>query len=105
MPYTMTYLNKFFGNLLLDEENVLDNREMQIWDGSEKSSEKNTLNSTKSKILKEIKANPIISAKQLADILGITSRAVEKNLAKLRESNTIRRVGPDKGGHWEVIEN
>ena len=109
IPYTMTYLNKFFGNLLLDEENVLDNREMQIWDGSEKnsekSSEKNTLNSTKSKILKEIKANPIISAKQLADILGITSRAVEKNLAKLRESNTIRRVGPDKGGHWEVIEN
>ena len=61
IPYTMTYLNKFFGNLLLDEENVLDNREMQIWDGSEKnsekSSEKNTLNSTKSKILKEIKAN------------------------------------------------
>lgn len=104
IPYTMTYLNKFFGNLLLDEENVLDNREIQIWDGSEKSSEKNTLNSTKSKILKEIKANPIISAKQLADILGITSRAVEKNLAQLRESNTIRRIGPDKGGHWEVIE-
>ena len=108
IPYTMTYLNKFFDNLLLDEENALDNREMQIWDdsekSSEKSSEKNTLNSTKSKILKEIKANPIISAKQLADILGITSRAVEKNLAQLRESNTIRRIGPDKGGHWEIIE-
>ena len=108
IPYTMTYLNKFFDNLLLDEKNALDNREMQIWDdsekSSEKSSEKNALNSTKSKILKEIKANPIISAKQLADILGITSRAVEKNLAQLRESNTIRRIGPDKGGHWEIIE-
>lgn len=30
IPYTMTYLNKFFGNLLLDEENALDNKETII---------------------------------------------------------------------------
>lgn len=30
IPYTMNYLNKFFGNLLLEENNVLDNREMII---------------------------------------------------------------------------
>lgn len=30
IPYTMEFLNKFFGNLLLGENNLLDNREMQI---------------------------------------------------------------------------
>ena len=30
--YTFEYLNKFFGNLLLGENNLLDNREMQIKD-------------------------------------------------------------------------
>ena len=29
---------------------------------------------------------------------------VEKNLKALRESGRLRRVGPAKGGHWEVIE-
>ena len=29
--------------------------------------------------------------------------AVEKNLKALRESARFRRVGPDKGGRWEVI--
>jgi len=28
--YTMEYLNRFFGNLLLGEKNKLDNREMQV---------------------------------------------------------------------------
>lgn len=25
-------------------------------------------------------------------------------MKKLQEQGIIRRVGPDKGGHWEVIE-
>ena len=28
---------------------------------------------------------------------------IEKHLRKLREQGLIRRVGPDKGGHWEVV--
>ena len=26
------------------------------------------------------------------------------NMRKLKESGQIRRVGPDKGGHWEIID-
>jgi ATP-dependent DNA helicase RecG len=37
-------------------------------------------------------------------MIGISSRSVEKQLAKLRVENKIKRVGPAKGGQWEVVE-
>jgi ATP-dependent DNA helicase RecG len=66
--------------------------------GSEKSSEKSS-----EKILGLLKVNPQLSAREIADLIGITQRAVEKQISKLRDENRIRRVGPDKGGHWEII--
>jgi len=55
------------------------------------------------KIMEALRANPSMAAKEMADRLGLTPRAVEKQIAKLREAGRIRRVGPDKGGHWEVV--
>ncbi len=49
-----------------------------------------------------IKKNSAVSAQELAGMLGITSRAVEKHLSKLKEKGIIKRIGPDKGGHWEA---
>lgn len=66
---------------------------------SEKSSEKSS-----EKILGLLKVNPQLSAREIADLIGITQRAVEKQISRLRDENRIRRVGPDKGGHWEVIQ-
>lgn len=39
----------------------------------------------------------------LADSLSLNPSTVEKNLAKLKKKQLIKRVGPDKGGHWEII--
>jgi ATP-dependent DNA helicase RecG len=66
-----------------------------------------TISSEKSseKILVLLKANPELSARELAEAMGVTSRAVEKQISKLRDENRIRRIGPAKGGHWEVIES
>jgi len=64
---------------------------------SEKTSEK-----TSEKILGVISADKTISARQVAKILGLTPRAVENQIAKLREMGVLKRIGPDKGGHWEV---
>ena len=99
----MTYLNKFFGNLLLDEDNVLDNREMQI---KEEGSQKTIKSSQKSsqKILELIKQNPYITTTEMAENLKISRRAIAKQIANLKENNKIHRIGPDNGGHWEVIE-
>ena len=51
-----------------------------------------------------IKQSPKITAKEISIVLGISSRGVEKQIKNLREQGILRRVGPDKGGHWEVVE-
>jgi len=35
--------------------------------------------------------------------IGISEDGIKFNLSKLKKENKIRRVGPDKGGHWEII--
>ena len=66
---------------------------VKFGEGSEKSSEK---------ILALIKENKSISAREMAQIIGISQRAVEKQLAILRKEKRIKRVGGAKGGHWEI---
>jgi predicted HTH transcriptional regulator len=56
------------------------------------------------KILKAISANPSISRQALAKLLNMTVYKVRTTLQKLKEQKQIRRVGADKGGHWEVIK-
>ena len=48
--------------------------------------------------------NPTISAQDIASTLGFTPRGIEKMIRNLRESGAIRRIGPNKGGHWEVLK-
>ena len=67
--------------------------------GSEKSSEKSQA------IISAIRLNPKVTAAEIAMKLGVSSRAVEKRIKTLRENGVIRRIGGDKGGYWEVIEN
>lgn len=70
---------------------------------TEKGGEKK-LNS-REKILLLLQDNPEMSASALADKIGITRKGVEKQLARLKAAGIIRRVGPDKGGRWEVLKD
>lgn len=53
-------------------------------------------------LLELLGQNPMASRKELAEIMGINESAVQKRMDSLRKKCMIRRVGPDKGGHWEV---
>lgn len=66
--------------------------------GSGKSSGK-----TAEKILDLVKRQPKTTIPELASALKVTTRAVEKQIAKLKKSGRLRRVGPAKGGRWEVL--
>jgi len=55
------------------------------------------------KILKLIARNPHVSKKTMAQSLGISTTAIDKNLVKLKQKGVLLRVGPAKGGRWEVI--
>ena len=56
------------------------------------------------KIIRLIIENPKITRHELAMATALSVRGVEYNLKVLKAANRIRRVGPDKGGHWEVCE-
>lgn len=57
------------------------------------------------KILLYFKQNPDAGAKSAAKMFGLTQRAIEKQIAILKKQKRLRRVGPDKGGLWEVVVN
>ena len=58
---------------------------------------------SREKILLLLQAHPEYSAKRLSEEIGVTEKAIEKQLAKLKADGRIKRNGPDKGGSWEVI--
>lgn len=58
---------------------------------------------SREKILELLRAHPEYSARQLADEVGISPKAIEKHLAKLKAEGRIVRHGPDKGGRWTVL--
>ena len=62
-----------------------------------------SLNENQKKIIRIIYDNKNITQKELSLYLEITSRAVEKNISKLKALGILKRVGPDKGGYWEII--
>ena len=46
-----------------------------------------------------------LSAAALAKQIGISAKAIEKHLAKLKADGTIERIGPAKGGYWKVKQH
>ncbi|RLG14267.1 MAG: hypothetical protein DRN71_03385, partial [Candidatus Nanohalarchaeota archaeon] len=69
---------------------------------SEKWSE--TLSERQIGILKIIIDNPNISRKELSNSIGINQSAIQKHLDTLKKKGLLKRIGPDKGGHWQVTE-
>ncbi|MBR0174877.1 MAG: winged helix-turn-helix transcriptional regulator [Bacteroidales bacterium] len=54
------------------------------------------------RILDILSKHPRYTTADLAGILHISDKGVEKHLANLKKTGRLLRVGPDKGGHWEV---
>ena len=87
----------------MDLQRTTEENSGQPMETEQESSLKGSLKSSQ-KILELISASPSITISEIADRLGMTTRGVDKNIKRLKEQGVIRRVGPDKGGHWEVIE-
>ena len=61
------------------------------------------LNSTRQRIMEEIRNNPNITQPQLMSVIGIGKTAIQNNIAFLRENGYIERVGANKNGYWRVL--
>ena len=72
----------------------------KVIEKAESSGEK--LSKNKISILKLISENPYISRAELAKEIRISDTSVYRNIEAMR-GKYIRRVGPDKGGFWEIL--
>ena len=120
---TTEYLERFFRNLLMGEQNELKSRYIIVgtkWEENKKEdstatqentgstqetskSTQETSKSTQEMILDEIRKHPFTTREQLAKVIGITPDGIKKQLEKLKKANRIKHVGPTKGGHREII--
>ena len=51
-----------------------------------------------------IKENPSISRLELAKRLGLHDSTINRRLERLVAEGSIKRIGADKGGHWDLIK-
>ena len=61
-----------------------------------------TVGKTAGKIIDAITKNSNITIPELMIETGLSRRGVEYQLSKLKKEKKIQRIGPAKGGHWEV---
>lgn len=88
-------------NLGVNEESTL-----KKFGETEKSSEKNkkkNIGRTSQRVIDLVISDPSISAETMASKIGISSRAVEKHIYKLRSLGILIREGADRGGYWRII--
>jgi ATP-dependent DNA helicase RecG len=46
--------------------------------------------------------NGKITIPEIAAVLKVTERTIERAINKLKKENKIERIGPDKGGYWQI---
>jgi Fic family protein len=63
-----------------------------------------TLGKTPDAVLALLARNPRLTVPELAVQMGKVEVTIHRAIRKLREAGLLRRIGPDKGGRWEVIE-
>ncbi len=56
------------------------------------------------KILAYLRIRPEATIAELADKAGVSTRSVERNPRSLILSGCLKRVGPDRGGRWDVVK-
>ncbi len=57
------------------------------------------------KIIALILTDNIITIKKIAQHLNLSTTAIDNQINKLKKTGLLKRIGPDKGGHWKIIDN
>lgn len=55
-------------------------------------------------LLALIRQTPGISARELAAHFGVAEKTIKRDIEKLKAGGRLKRVGPLKGGYWEVTK-
>ena len=66
-----------------------------------------SLNDNQYRVLQKdirVSARNLIFREEIANILQISTSAVQKHIASLKQKDIIKRIGLDFGGHWQVCK-
>ena len=63
------------------------------------------LNKIEIKIFHAIKENPKMSQIEIANITKTSKTTVQNTIVKLKQLSLIKRVGSNKTGYWEIIDD
>ena len=105
---TNEFLIRFFGNLLLGENNILQNREMHIhYNETVKPANDTvkTINDTvNDTVFYLINENKNITATEICERLNMSLSTVKRKIKNLKEEGIIERIGSDKTGYWKILK-
>lgn len=122
VDYDTSFLERFFRNMLLGENNALRNREMHLDWGKQREEQapKVQVQSAKSPIdlppkckictleeiavLRVIQSNPAATQKMIAQEIGRSERTVKNLTVKLSEMGIIERKNGKRNGYWAFME-
>lgn len=63
-----------------------------------------TRGKTMEKIIDVMRINPYISIQELASKMRLSEKGVEWQIKSLKKNGVLKRIGPDKGGVWKLLE-
>ena len=84
----------------VNEKKLIENEEKLIEKAARQGDK---LTGNRISILRLVMDDPYISKADLSKLVGISVAAISANIEVMR-GKYLRRVGPDKGGFWEIIE-
>lgn len=56
------------------------------------------------KILNAISAEPKATQKRIAEVTGLSTRTISREIKELRDTGVILRIGSDRLGYWEIVK-
>lgn len=98
---TTYYLELFLRNLLLDEDNILSNREMHIA-YKEVNEQPEIVTDREKTIIDLIQANPQITLTEISEKIDKSLRTVKNAMKTLQEKGIVERIGGKKNGSWKI---
>ena len=94
---TPTFIEDNVFEIIIPTENVAD---LQVGpSGTQDGTQDGTQNGTQEKIIELIKMNSKVTRKEMAKVLGISVRSVQR---ALDEMDNVYYVGSGANGHWEI---
>ena len=103
ISFSIEEIGDFF-RIELTYQPISDNLEKDLQSDLEKDLQNRFgLTDNQLKILVAVRQDRAVTQQRLSELIGITSKNIRLNMKKLKEKGLLKRIGPDKGGSWQIM--